>query len=98
MVVEQPRLDEYLARADGMLSAVRTQELRRAADERRARLTVMGATTLLLVGLASVGFVLLGLPASNRFFTSGLAITLVTALIAVAWRLLWPLLRLPDSR
>jgi uncharacterized membrane protein YqjE len=56
------------------------------------RFVVMTSTVLLIVGIASVLLAVFALPDTNRLFSSGLAVSLVLGVIAVAWRLLWPAL------
>jgi hypothetical protein len=92
VVVEQPRLDDYLARADQVIHTVRNLEANATEAERRARLTVMASTVLLVTGIASAALAVFALPDTNRLFSSGLAVSLLLGVVAVAWRLLWPAL------
>jgi hypothetical protein len=92
VVVEQPRLDDYLARADQAVGTVRDLEANAARAQQRSRFVVMTGTVLLVVGIASVLLAVFALPDTNRLFSSGLAVSLVLGVIAVAWRLLWPAL------
>lgn len=93
VVIEQPCLDDYLARAERSIDAVRKIEQHRDITEWRARVWVMVGTVLLVSGLTGTGLAVFALPESSRLFSSGLAFSSVLAVIAVAWRLLWPLLR-----
>jgi hypothetical protein len=92
VVVEQPRLDDYLAHADQVVNVVRDLETTATEAERRARLVVMTSTVLLVVGIASALLTVFALPDTNRLFSSGLAVSLLLGVVAVAWRLLWPAL------
>lgn len=97
VVVEQPRLNDYLARMDVVVEQVRTIERRRAEEDRRERLVVMAASVLLTAGMVGAAFAVFALPDSNRLVSSGLAMSLVLTVIAVAWGLLWPAVRGDES-
>lgn len=93
VVVEQPRLNDYLARLDDVVAVIRDRETHQARADRRERLTVMAASALLTIGFIGAGLAVFTLPDSNRLFSSGLAVSLVLTVIAIAWSLLWPSLR-----
>lgn len=93
VVVEQPRLNDYLAHAERSVVTVRRIELRRGHQEHRARRQVLLATLLIEAGLIGIATAVLLLPESNRLFSSGLALTSVLWVVTVGWQLLWPLLR-----
>lgn len=93
VVVEQPRLNDYLVRLDDAVALVRDRERRQAEADLRENLVLVGASVLLTVALIGAGLAVFALPDTNRLFSSGLAVTLLLGVVAVAWRLLWPALR-----
>lgn len=97
VVVEQPRLNDYLARIENVVGRVRDIERQRAEHDRHERLVVMAASVLLTAGLVGAALAVFALPDSNRLASSGLAMSLVLTVVAVAWGLLWPALRQDDQ-
>jgi hypothetical protein len=98
VVIEQPRLDDYLARLDNLVTRVRDIEAGQANVERRERLVIMAASALLVLGLVGAALAVFELPDTNRLFSSGLAVSLLLTVVAVAWHLLWPALRGNNAR
>jgi hypothetical protein len=93
VVVEQPRMDDYLAHAEKVVPAIADAERHRAVDAHMARLKVFLATLMLVVGLFASVVVTFLVPDGNPFVASGLGVTMAAAAVAAAWRFLWPLLR-----
>lgn len=94
-VVEQPAMHSYLADLRTVpLQVVKAGQVH-GRQEYRNRWNLLGAALLVQAALAGLIAALTVLPEDNRLFSSGLAITCVISLLALGWRVLWPLLRLP---
>lgn len=96
-IVEQPRMVDYLAPLKKLPGELASVENASAIMEVRQRWRVAGYLVLLQIAVAGLLGSIFFLSEGNRWVSSGVLVTSLSAGFAIAWRGLWPLLKPPIS-